>query len=95
MYTTIRRCHLGKSIVYDTVSNLSWAVDIRKHGILNVIDNVLSEPWPASITVGREVPAAEPEVDCVVRFLSLLRWMSLRKGYRSASVGNSETFHRR
>ncbi|KAF8843786.1 alpha/beta-hydrolase [Paxillus ammoniavirescens] len=58
-------CHLGKSIIYDTVSNLSWSVDIRTHGILTVIDNVLSQPWPASLEVGREVPLAEAQVDCV------------------------------
>ena len=37
---------MGKSIVYDTVSNLSWAVDIRTHTIVNVIEKLLNEPWP-------------------------------------------------
>ncbi|KIJ13477.1 hypothetical protein PAXINDRAFT_81142 [Paxillus involutus ATCC 200175] len=64
-YAMETMCHLGKSIIYDTVSNLSWSVDIRKHGILTVIDNVLSQPWPASLEVGREVPLAEAQVDCV------------------------------
>ena len=71
---SVRRCRLGKSIVYDTVSNLSWAVDIRTHGIVSVIDNILSDPWPASMEVGREVPLAAPDVDCVVRFSTL--WTS-------------------
>lgn len=62
------RCHLGKSIVYDTVMNLSWSVHIGTHGIVNVIDNILSKPWKASVDSGREVPLAKPDKDCVVRF---------------------------
>ncbi|KAF8126945.1 alpha/beta-hydrolase [Boletus edulis] len=67
-YAMETKCHLGKSIVYDTVSNLSWAVDVRKHGIVSVIDDVLSRPWQASSDAGREVPVAEPEVDCMECF---------------------------
>lgn len=52
--------------MYDTVTNLSWAVDIRKHGIVNVIEEVLSHPWPPAVEAGREVPEAKPEEDCVV-----------------------------
>lgn len=59
-------CHLGKSIVYDTVSNKSWAVDLRTHGIANIIEQLLSAPWPPSVEEGREVPQATAEVDCVV-----------------------------
>ncbi|KAI3601029.1 lipase [Moniliophthora roreri] len=64
-YAMESRCHLGKSIVYDTVSNLSWAVDIRTHGIVGVIENLLSEPWPPAVDEGREVPEAKVEEDCV------------------------------
>ncbi|KAH7930159.1 alpha/beta-hydrolase [Leucogyrophana mollusca] len=64
-YALETRCHLGKSIVYDTVSNLSWSVDIRTHGIVNVIENILKEPWQPSLEVGREVPPAEAEQECV------------------------------
>lgn len=39
------RCHSGKSIVYDTVGQLGWAVDIRTHSIRSVIDNLLIETW--------------------------------------------------
>ncbi|KAL0579582.1 putative lipase atg15 [Marasmius crinis-equi] len=59
------RCHLGKSIIYDTVLNCSWAVDIRTHGIVTVIEQLLSDPWPPSIDLGLEVPEAKPEDDCV------------------------------
>ncbi|KAI0925611.1 hypothetical protein AcV5_008301 [Taiwanofungus camphoratus] len=67
-YAMESRCHLGLSIVYDTVSNLSWAVNIRRHGIVTVIDEILSKPWPPSVGSGREVPEAEPEEDCVECF---------------------------
>ena len=60
------KCHLGKSIIYDTVSELSWAVDIRTHTIVNVIEKLLANPWPPSVEAGREVPEAKPEEDCVV-----------------------------
>lgn len=63
-YAMETRCHLGKSIVYDTVSNLSWAVDIRTHGIVNVVEKLLAEPWLPSEEIGREVPEAASEDDC-------------------------------
>ena len=62
---TSYRCHLGKSIVYDTVSNLSWGVDIRTHTIGTVIEKLLSDPWPPSEEQGREVPEPMTEDDCV------------------------------
>lgn len=55
-------------ITYDTVTNLSWAVDIRTHTISNVIDKVLGQPWPPAQEVGREVPEPKPEDDCVECF---------------------------
>ncbi|CAK5277604.1 unnamed protein product [Mycena citricolor] len=64
-YAMESRCHLGKSIVYDTVSNLSWAVDIRTHGIVNVIEKVLNVSWLPSQEIGREVPEPMEETDCV------------------------------
>ncbi|KAF9466596.1 alpha/beta-hydrolase [Collybia nuda] len=64
-YALETRCHLGKTIFYDTVSNLSWTVDVRTHGIVAVIEKILSEPWAPSVEIGREVPEAKPEEDCV------------------------------
>ncbi len=58
---------MGLTIVYDTVSNYSWAVDIRTHGIVNIIENLLNKTWPPSEAEGREVPEAKAENDCVVR----------------------------
>ena len=54
------RCHLGRVIKYDTVTELGWKVGVMMHGIEKVIDNVLSLDW--------EVPPAEEEKDCIVRF---------------------------
>ncbi|KAF5359313.1 hypothetical protein D9756_003279 [Leucocoprinus leucothites] len=64
-YAMESRCHMGKTIVYDTVSNLSWPVAIRTHGIVTVIEEVLGVPWLPSVDVGREVPEAVPQDDCV------------------------------
>jgi len=50
-------CHLGRSIVYDTVTRLKWAVDIRTHPLKVVIEQILSLDW--------EVPPADIEEDCV------------------------------
>ncbi|KAJ3547454.1 hypothetical protein NMY22_g1643 [Coprinellus aureogranulatus] len=58
-------CHLGKSIIYDTVTHSGWSVDIRTHGIVNVIEKILKDPWPPSVDEGREVPEPKEEVDCV------------------------------
>ncbi len=72
-YAMESKCHIGRSIVYDTVSNASWAVDIRTHTIVNVIEKLLATPWPPSVDVGREVPEAVPEEDCVVSTCVVLK----------------------
>lgn len=63
-YALETHCHLGKSIIYDTVSKLGWRVDIRRHPIKEVITKVLEEEgeWEE----GREVPLARAEEECVV-----------------------------
>jgi hypothetical protein len=92
---TCNRCHFGKTILYDTVSNLSWAVDIRTHGIIAVIEKILSEPWAPSVEVGREVPEAKPEDDCVVStaiaFSLLIGKLILLSSCRSVTVGNMDS----
>ncbi|KAF9526381.1 alpha/beta-hydrolase [Crepidotus variabilis] len=64
-YAMESRCHLGKSIIYDTVSDAAWAVDVRTHGIVTIIERLLSDPWPPSEEAGRQVPVPAPENDCV------------------------------
>jgi putative lipase involved disintegration of autophagic bodies len=64
----LRSCHLGNIIEYDTVTNLSWSVDLRTHAIAQVVERILSEPWAAAEELGREVPPLKRQDDCVVRF---------------------------
>lgn len=59
------RCHLGKSIVFDTVEKLGWKVDVRKHIIRDVITKVL-EIDDVEWEKGRQVPMPQEEADCVV-----------------------------
>jgi lipase ATG15 len=68
-YAMETRCHLGKTIVYDTVGKLGWKVDLRKHVIREVITKVLESDveWEE----GRDVPLARAEEDCLVSFNSL------------------------
>lgn len=61
-------CHLGNIIEYDTVTNLSWSVDVRTHAVAKVIDKILSEPWAAAEALGLEVPPIMRQDDCVVSF---------------------------
>ncbi|KAL0954411.1 hypothetical protein HGRIS_003397 [Hohenbuehelia grisea] len=63
-YALESRCHLGKTILYDTVSNASWSVGISAHQIERII-KLLEDPWQPSVELGREVPQAMPEDDCV------------------------------
>lgn len=79
--------------MYDTVTNLSWTVDFRRHGIANVIENILTDPWAPSVEIGREVPEAMAQVDCVVCYNFLLSFQILINP-RSATVGSSETFQK-
>ncbi|KAI7949425.1 hypothetical protein MJO28_008246 [Puccinia striiformis f. sp. tritici] len=44
-YALETRCHLGKSIIFDTVGKLKWAQDIRTHPIQTVIEKVLRPDW--------------------------------------------------
>lgn len=59
-------CHLGKTILYDTVTTLGWKVNIAKHRLKVIIEELLGLEW--------NVPIAEPERDCVVSGLSLFSW---------------------
>lgn len=44
-YAMESKCHLGQSIIYDTISELHWSADIRTHGIVVVIEQILSADW--------------------------------------------------
>lgn len=66
-YALETRCHLGKSVVYDTVGKLGWHVDLRKHVIKDVILEVLDleDRWPDEDGNEWNVPVAHEEEDCV------------------------------
>lgn len=64
-YAMETSCHLGKTIVYDTVSTWGWSVNIGNHGIVTVINDMLGKPWPPSEQEGKEVPEAKYEKDCM------------------------------
>ena len=36
---------------------------------MTVIEKVLGEPWPPSVEIGREVPEASADENCVVRLI--------------------------
>jgi hypothetical protein len=71
---TIRnRCHLGRQMVFDTVNELKWSVDVRTHPILNVIERILDggdkNEWfkPFENGTVRELPAVEDvDQECLV-----------------------------
>lgn len=66
-------------------------MDIRTHGIVAVIERILSEPWAPSVEIGREVPEAKPEDDCVVStfmVLTFLRKLKPLRFCRNVTVGN-------
>lgn len=68
-YALETRCHLGKSIVYDTVGKLGWRVDVRRHVIREVITKVIEAEvefeWDVDDDgVDRDVPIARAEEDC-------------------------------
>ncbi|KAF8635487.1 hypothetical protein AX17_003877 [Amanita inopinata Kibby_2008] len=62
-YALETQCHLGKSIVYDTVDKLGWRVDVRHHAIRDVIRKVL-ELEDVEWVEGRDVPLAREEINC-------------------------------
>ncbi|OBZ75755.1 putative lipase ATG15 [Grifola frondosa] len=89
-YAMETRCHLGKVLRYDTVSKLGWAVDIRKHGIKVVIDDLLSKDWNAdedgSEPQNKSVPDLVDEEDCMDCF----KWeFGNFKDSSTASCGSS------
>jgi len=69
-YALETRCHLGKSIVFDTVGKLGWRVDVQTHTIKTVIQKVLEAKVEGGWDVNEDgvpldVPIAREEVDCV------------------------------
>ena len=71
-YALETKCHLGKSIIYDTRAQFGWSLDVRRHRIncviREVIDVHVEGGWEKREDgLGRMVPAAREETDCGVR----------------------------
>ncbi|KAF8510341.1 Alpha/Beta hydrolase protein [Gautieria morchelliformis] len=69
-YAMESRCHMGKSIIYDTVTKWEWNVDVRTHPIKVIVDKLLAKDWNdphnnGSVAKEPAVPEAKPEDDCV------------------------------
>lgn len=60
---------------------------------MTVIEKVLSDPWPPSLEVGREVPQAVHEEDCVVSLsqMCLKRYADMELATRNVIVGSLGT----
>ncbi|CAE6479959.1 unnamed protein product [Rhizoctonia solani] len=52
-YALETRCHLGTTIVYDTLSLLHWSSDIRSHFINTIVDQMLDEDWSTKVKKSR------------------------------------------
>ncbi|KAG9055082.1 putative lipase atg15 [Serendipita sp. 407] len=55
-------CHLGKTIIYDTISKYRWSTSITHHPIAVMVGKVLVDEWDLD---GFAVPEAKPQLDCV------------------------------
>ena len=88
------RCHLGQTLLYDTVANLSWSVGVTHHSINVVVDTILGQPWLPAVEIGREVPVPISEEDCIVRPSLVLPDHPLIVYSRIASTGNTEIFRK-
>lgn len=53
-YALETRCHLGTTIVYDTIGLLHWSSGVRAHLIDTVIQQILDEDWSTKIRKSRK-----------------------------------------
>ncbi|KAG9095272.1 hypothetical protein FRC06_009968 [Ceratobasidium sp. 370] len=77
-YALETKCHLGQTIVYDTVTALHWSVNIKAHFITTITEQLLNEDWSEKVRKGRrwwwrvppdngkriEVPEPTEDEDC-------------------------------
>lgn len=63
-YAMESNCHSGWQITYDTIKELNWGVDVRKHRIKTVIDKVIAQlEVPEAIFSGNG-KGDNPCIDC-------------------------------
>ncbi|TFK30227.1 alpha/beta-hydrolase [Coprinopsis marcescibilis] len=58
-YALETKCHLGKSIILDTVNKLHWLVDVRRHVIKEMVSLLDMGPEGRGVEWGNDIP--EPE----------------------------------
>ncbi|KAH9915246.1 alpha/beta-hydrolase [Epithele typhae] len=58
------RCHLGQTVLYDTVTKLGWSVNVIHHGIVALIEGVLAKEDLVWGENGEKVPPITNEDDC-------------------------------
>ncbi|KAF8734284.1 hypothetical protein AX14_003453 [Amanita brunnescens Koide BX004] len=61
-YAMETRCHLGKSVVFDTIGKMGWSADVRTHPIKTVIERLLNQDWDPKNNLA--VPVAKQEDGC-------------------------------
>jgi hypothetical protein len=60
-----------------------------------VVDKILSEPWAPSVEIGREVPEAKFQDDCVVSKMCTVSWAAnIFPSFRNVTAGSSVIFLR-
>ncbi|KZT70378.1 alpha/beta-hydrolase [Daedalea quercina L-15889] len=69
-YALESKCHLGRVIRYDTVTQLRWPVDVRTHGIRVIVEKLLASDWDGGDGddkngTHKDVPDFYDEEDCV------------------------------
>ncbi|KAG8993776.1 putative lipase atg15 [Tulasnella sp. JGI-2019a] len=67
-YALETRCHLGKTILYDTIGKLGWSASLRSHTIKTIVTKILNEDWEDVAAGGRAVPEAIYEENCTECF---------------------------
>jgi putative lipase involved disintegration of autophagic bodies len=70
-YALEARCHLGKVIVYDTITKFGWSLRLKHHPIAVMIGQILSENWESELG-GRQVPEPVAQSDCIVSIYTML-----------------------
>lgn len=79
-YALETRCHLGKSVIFDTVGRLGWSVSVRHHVIRQVVTDVLgAEVWWGDEDADEEVRLGHGGIDDMPE---------VRRNPRKGSVGD-------
>lgn len=72
------KCHLGQTILYDTVEKLGWTSNVRSHQLRVVIDGLLTKDWD-KITDGNKTESltSVPSISSVVlnTLIDQLYWL--------------------